>query len=50
MSKNNELQLHTENNLPVEFSAMKENKSLVELAKVMPEHTKMLEVIKKNII
>lgn len=49
MTKKNEIQVHTENNLPVEFSALKENKSLVELAKVMPEHTKMLEVIKKNL-
>jgi hypothetical protein len=48
MSKK-ELQVRTETHLPVEFSALKENKSLNELMVVMPEHKGMLTEIKKNL-
>lgn len=47
--KKNELQVHVENNLPVEFSAMKENKSINQLIEVMPEHKQMLQVIKDSL-
>lgn len=49
MKNNNELQVRIEKNLPVEFSAMKENKSVNELIAIMPEHNKMLQVIKDSL-
>lgn len=49
MKSSNELQVRSEKNLPIEFSTIKENKSINELIAIMPEHSKMLETIKDSL-
>lgn len=47
--KKNELQVRIEKNLPSEFKALKENKSMNEIIAIMPEHKQMLETIKASL-
>lgn len=47
--KDNKLQIRPEPNLPSEFNALKENKSMNEILVIMPEHKQMLEVIKSSL-
>lgn len=49
MKDEKKLQLRQEPNLPSEFNALKENKSMNEIIAIMPEHTQMLEVIKASL-
>lgn len=49
MKEEKKLQVRGEPNLPSEFNALKENKSLKELVAVMPEHTQMLQVIQASL-